>query len=325
MTKAKEMISRLTQKSVEAFLLALEIYNKPTIKYRAEGFSFFICNAWELMLKAHLLKQNISIYYKDNQERSLALSDVIKKIYTDPNTGKRRNLEQIISLRNTSTHLINEDYEAKYVPLFQACVLNYVNEMKKFHNIDITKQLSGNFLVLSFNYEPLTNEQIKLKYTPLVAKKLIEHSNEIEVLSKEIKNDTFIMDIRQNLYITKKKNEADFLVSIEKSSDIKLAKVKELKDPSDTHKYSFENVITAVNSRLKKNKVKLGYEKGFNKFVLNLVIAFYDIKNNKKYAYKHTIGNQEHYTYSEQLVDFVVDEISKQPEKFVESLQKEKR
>ena len=36
------MIDRMIEKSIEAFILALEVYNKPTIKYRIEGFSFFI-------------------------------------------------------------------------------------------------------------------------------------------------------------------------------------------------------------------------------------------------------------------------------------------
>lgn len=49
---------KLFDKSVEAFLLAVETYNKPTIKYRVEAFAIFICNAWELLLKAHLLQTN---------------------------------------------------------------------------------------------------------------------------------------------------------------------------------------------------------------------------------------------------------------------------
>lgn len=59
---------RLVDKSVEAFIMGIEIYNKPTIKYRIEGFSFFICNAWELMLKAELLNRDESIYFKDMPE-----------------------------------------------------------------------------------------------------------------------------------------------------------------------------------------------------------------------------------------------------------------
>ena len=48
---------RLVDKSIEVFLLAIEIYNKPTIKYRVEGFALFVVNAWELMLKAHLINK----------------------------------------------------------------------------------------------------------------------------------------------------------------------------------------------------------------------------------------------------------------------------
>ena len=56
MDNTTDFVSKLLSKSQEAFLLAIEIYNKPSIRYRVEGFSFFICNAWELMLKARLIK-----------------------------------------------------------------------------------------------------------------------------------------------------------------------------------------------------------------------------------------------------------------------------
>lgn len=48
---------RLIDKAKEAFVMSIEIYNKPSIRYRLEGFSFFICNAWELMLKAYMIKK----------------------------------------------------------------------------------------------------------------------------------------------------------------------------------------------------------------------------------------------------------------------------
>lgn len=35
-----EIKQNLVDKSVEAFIMGLEIYNKPTIKYRIEWFSF---------------------------------------------------------------------------------------------------------------------------------------------------------------------------------------------------------------------------------------------------------------------------------------------
>ena len=236
----------------------------------------------------------------------------------------RLNLEKIIELRNISTHYITEDYEIKYAPLFQACVLNFVNEIQRFHNVDITRYIAQNFLTISARYEPLSNEEIRIKYSPEIAEKLIKHSNEIDVLSAEYNSDKFAINIRQNLYITKKKHEADFVVGIDSHTDTRVSIVKDLKDPSDTHKYSYKNVITAVQERLKKKNVKLGYSSGFTQYVLNLIMDFYNIKQNPTYAYEHVIGNQHSFTYSQQFVDFIVAEIEKNPQKFVESLKKSK-
>ena len=110
---------QLIDKSKEAFVLAIEIYNKPSIKYRLEGFSFFICNAWELMLKAHIINKHgdESIYYKDKPNRTISLDQCVKLIFTNEKSPLRRNLEKIIELRNTSTHFITEEYEAVYVSL----------------------------------------------------------------------------------------------------------------------------------------------------------------------------------------------------------------
>ena len=101
---------------------------KPTIKYRVEGFIFFICNAWELMLKAHMINKfgDNSIYYKDNPKRTITLESCIQKIFTNEKSPLHCNLLKIIELRNTSTHFITEEYEMIYIPLFLACVLNFV-------------------------------------------------------------------------------------------------------------------------------------------------------------------------------------------------------
>lgn len=317
-----EIKQKLVDKSIEAFIMGLEIYNKPTIKYRIEGFSFFICNAWELMLKAELLNRNENIYYSDKPGRTLSLEPTIKKIYSDKNTRVRLNLEKIIELRNISTHFITEDYEAKYAPLFQACVLNFVNEICRFHNVDITKFIAQNFLTITANYEPLSNEQIRLKYPPEIAERFIQQSNQIDVLTQEYDSDKFAIPIKQNLYITKKKDEADFVIAMASESPNKVAIVKELKDPANTHKYAFNNVIAVVNNRLSKSNIKLGYKNGFNSYVLNLFIEFYDIKSDNKYSYKHSLGNSTSYTYSERLIDFIINEIKKNPDGFVESLKK---
>ena len=80
----EKYINALLNKSEEAYLMAIEIINKPTINYRTEGFCFFICNAWELLLKAYLINKSkdISIInYKDDSSRTIGLDECVKNIY----------------------------------------------------------------------------------------------------------------------------------------------------------------------------------------------------------------------------------------------------
>ena len=101
---------KLLNKSKECFVMAIEIYNKPTIHYRVEGFSFFICNAWELMLKAYLIKVfgEDSIYYKDKSRKN----NFFRKLYYQKSsqttkTPLRRNLEKVIELKKYKHTLYN--------------------------------------------------------------------------------------------------------------------------------------------------------------------------------------------------------------------------
>lgn len=72
-------------KSEEAYLMLIEIINEPTINYRTEGFCFFICNVWELLLKAYLINKvkdiNV-INYKDDTNKIIGLDECVEKVFT---------------------------------------------------------------------------------------------------------------------------------------------------------------------------------------------------------------------------------------------------
>src|ERR1700730_18002813 len=50
--------ANLVEKATHAAVAAIEIYNKPGFRYREETFSILMLNAWELLLKARILKEN---------------------------------------------------------------------------------------------------------------------------------------------------------------------------------------------------------------------------------------------------------------------------
>ena len=322
---SSRVVERLIEKACEAFILSIELYNRPSIKYRVEGFSFFICNAWELMLKAKIVKERgiESIYYKDNPNRTLALDQCIGMVFTNDKDPLRRNLEDIIRLRNTSTHFIVEEHEQIYVGLFQSCVSNFDDKMFEYHGVRTSDKIPPHFLTLSMTPNPATPEAIRAKYTPDIAEKFLFDENEIAQEQLLQANQKYSTVMITELAIVKDKRKADFLVAHDSSADKSIRIAKIIQDPSNTHPLSVSKVLEHVNKRLAKGGVSLmagGEPKSFTTNDWKLFMRFYDFKSQQKYAYKHIVGKTESYTYSMATVDFILSVISDSPDTIIDDL-----
>ena len=315
---------RLIEKSKEAFVMAIEIYNKPSIKYRLEGFSFFICNAWELMLKAHMISKfgEESIYYPDKPNRTISLEKCVQKIFTNANAPLRKNLEKVIELRNTSTHFITEEYEAVYVSLLQACVFNFVDKMIEFHNVDMTQIIPENFITLSVRLKSLDETEIRGKYTKQVAEKIIAIQENLEPMVEE-NNSAFAIKVEHYHYQTKKRSEATEFYHIDKDAKEPARIIKELKNPNDTHKYNAKACIKEINKRLEKDGLTLFYGGNaipFNMYHFGMFTSYFGIKDNERLCFAYQISKQPQYSYSQQAVDFIYEEIKKAPDTILDDL-----
>lgn len=321
---------RLLEKASESFVLAIEIYNRPSIKYRVEGFSFFVCNAWELMLKAKLIQDQglSSIYYKDNPDRTITLELCVARVFTNAKDPLRRNLEGIIKLRNTSTHFIVEEYEQIYVGLFQSCVTNFDDKMFEFHGRRMGDVIPPHFLTLSMTADPATPEKIRAKYSPDVAEKFLFDEAEIEQEIAIQANQRYYSVMVTELAVVKNPKNADFTVAYDADSDKAIRTAKVFQDPSRTHPFSAGKIVDQVNNHLKKKGIVLkhkGEPKTFTTADRDLFIKFYDMKNKPEFSYRHEIGQSAHshqYTYSTKAIDFIVQTISEKPDGIIEELKK---
>lgn len=324
------LVEKLLEKSQEAFIMGIEIYNKPTIKYRVEGFAFFICNAWELLLKAYLIKTkgSQSIYFTDKQSRTISIEQSIKKIFTNDKDPLRINLEQIVSLRNTCTHFITEEYEVIYAPLFQSCVMNYSNKLLEFFNIDITEKIAQNFLTLSMKLDEFEPKKIKARYPKEIAERILLSYNKInEVISNNNNNDKLAIIIEHDFIITKNHKTANASFAITQNAKQAAFILKQPQDMHQVYPLSTGDVIKHVNSSIKKEKIKFksyspkdGKETIFNKYHFGLFSSFYQLKSNKEYCYQYREGKIQRRTYHQKTVKFIIDEIKKDPENIVRKL-----
>lgn len=317
-----DISEKLVGKSKEAFVMAIEIYNKPSIKYRVEGFAFFICNAWELMLKAYMIKKHgdDSIYHRNNKEKTITLGDCIQKIFTSEISPIRLNLSKIIELRNRSTHFVVEEYEMVYIPLFQACIFNFVEKMQDFHNVDMTEIIPHNFLTLTVTMKALDETVIRAKYPEELANKIINTNNQLEPLIAT-NNQSFAIKVEHLHYITKDKNAATSFVKVDNSATDTVKIIKELKDPNNTHKFTMKTAIKEIDRRLASKNINFK----MNQYIFNLFNRVYRIKDNPVYCYIHTQYAQPSYTYSMQAVELIVGEIQKDPMNIVNHLKNAKK
>lgn len=318
-------IQRLLDKSQEAFILAIELFNRPTIQYRVEGCAFFLCNAWELMLKAHMIKKfgYSSIFYPNNN-RTLALEDCLKKVMTNDKDPVRKNIESIITLRNISTHFVVAEYEITYGPIFQANIRNFDDRLRVYHNVEISDKISNNYLILSVNRTDLDGQTIRAKYTPDVAERLLQAQADVDVNKGSDGNMKYAAYYRTD-FVLSKKDGIPITIDNTSSTAVRISKMVE---PKDRYSYRKSDVLKQVNHLLKKQGIRFTYKDNkdatFNKYHFDLFNTCYDIKSDSRYAYDRSTSNESRpaYLYSEAVINLIVDEIKKDPEHIIEKIKK---
>lgn len=222
----------------------------------------------------------------------------------------------MVELRNTSTHFITEEYEAVYIPLLQACVFNFVDKMKEFHNVDMTEVIPENFITLSVRLRSLDETEIRAKYTKQIAEKLIATQQQLDPLIEE-HNSNFAIRVEYYYYNTRNRSEATEFYHIEKGAKEGVRVIKEVKNPNDTHKYNAKACIKEINKRIDKAGITLTYNCKpilFNQYHFQLFTSYFGLKENEKMCFVYQVSTQPQYSYSQQAIDFIFDEIKKAPD-----------
>ena len=318
---------RLLRKSQEAFLLAIELYNRPSIRYHAEGCAFFLCNAWELMLKAYIIRRDgeEAVYYKDNPGRTLSLNNCLSRVFTNENDPLRINLEKIIDLRNTSTHFVTDEYELFYGPLLQVCVKNFDDKLREFHGKEISDIIPESYLVLSVKRDLIDPEKVRTKYSPEVAEKLLTMNNSVAFGAGDDGSPRYSGLYETSFVVTKNPKKADLAVHISKNDGPGIAIIKEVQKAQDKYPYTTSLAIEEIRRRLGKAGVELkvgGDVKQFNTFHWGIFVRFYGFKGEPRFAYDRSLKTEKQtsYIYSQQAIDLVVDEVTRDSEHVIDTM-----
>lgn len=129
-------VKSLLEKSREAALLAVEVYNKPNTAFRTGGYIVLMNIAWTSLFHAIFERRGIPYYYKENKRRykkvdgerkAWELKECIRQYYKDKNPPERKNLEFFIKLRNKIEHRFLPQLDIDIFGECQAMLINYEN------------------------------------------------------------------------------------------------------------------------------------------------------------------------------------------------------
>lgn len=327
----------LKNKSIESFLLSIEIFNKPTINYRLEGCVFFLCNAWELMLKAKLLKENISIYYP-NSGRTLSLNDAAAKIMTNKKDPVRVNLNIITTLRNTATHDIIPEFEIVYMPFLTFCVKSYADKMYDYLGVNISKYIKTDFLSLFTNNRTINESEILSSYGENIKNIFDSKISSIKEVIDENPDMSIGYNVVINLARINNKSKADFTFYASKNpKDTNVKYIDRYLDPNETHSLTYHMVINEVDKTIKRenipftpirNPVKSKRNPNPNIFTnacFDTLNKEFDFKGDSEFCRQIKNGNSMIYKYSEALVTKIITLILEDKDIIIKLREKQKK
>lgn len=123
------------EKSRDCALLAVEVYNKPAIKFKSGGYISLMVIAWTSLFHAIFFKRKIKPFYKKENGRYERIGDDYKywelkhclKEYYKSDTGNpvRKNLEFFIEIRNRIEHRSFPEIDSDIFGECQSMLFNF--------------------------------------------------------------------------------------------------------------------------------------------------------------------------------------------------------
>ncbi len=123
------------EKALDSALLAVEVYNKPAIKFKSGGFVALMVIAWTALFHAYFFKEKIKPYKKlvngrfdkrDGDYVYWEISECIKRYFKNNTTNPtRKNIEFFIPLRNKIEHKSLPAIDSDIFGECQALLLNF--------------------------------------------------------------------------------------------------------------------------------------------------------------------------------------------------------
>ncbi len=326
--KSKSKLAKaLLRKSKDNMLLALELYNRPSLENKIDGFVMLFCAAWEQLLKAMIIenKGEKTIFRKTGKKgikETISLRECLDLVFVTSDNIKE-NILKITDLRDKAIHLLMPEIQAVASRLFQSGVFNYSSKFEEFSEVPFinTSNTGMISLVGEFSTPPLS--MLKSVYGN-AADDIIKLAENLTKSIEDSNDIAYAIPLNVTLHFAKKGEEGTQIV-LTKAEDgmagLKDALVIEKSvDAERTHPYKQGTAIDEISKRLKDKydenflKEHLPSRKNdisyFNPNCFQSMIHKLSWKNSNN-KYHHFLSTANTHLYSEAAITTIIDKIVK--------------
>ncbi len=291
-----------------AMMAAIEVYNKPMFQYRDECTVILLLNAWELLLKAILVKHGKPIYYPENlnqSSRTLAWKDAFARAKVHfPNTvaslPTQLNLDLLGSYRDKAIHLYNEtDIALVLYSLSQTSIVNFRDVLHGLFDIDIADQMNWRLLPLGIR-PPIDAvsfmQEASIDGASETSQFLAELSRATEELRKANEDTGRLLTVfNVKVESVKKIGDADVTVAVDNDpTQDHVRTVVRRQDPNQSHPLRQKEVLETIPTL---------HDIHFTSYTFQAIVWKYSLRENAQYCWMANEGVLTR--YSQDIITFI--------------------
>ena len=303
---AKTLVAR----SADNMMLALETFNRPSLRNRLDAFAMLFCTAWEQMLKAEIIeREGESVVFratKPNRRReTIGLEECLCRLVPDTADLVRRNIERIAEIRHQATHFVVPEIQAPFAYLFQAGVVNYAKRYREFTGAPFLARTNIGLLAVAGQGERVDAAALAHLYGDQLGAEIAKYATTLEEEIDALGDERFAVRVEIRMKFANNKESADVTLVNAAEAPVNATVLEKPTDPERTHPHRTQQLIERVRQTLPGG--------AFSSRDLQAVIAREGWKKSDN-RFRRLQRNPDTPKYSDAAVDEVLRLISNMPD-----------
>jgi len=245
----------LITRSRDNIVLALEVYNRPTLINRLDAFAMLFTTAWEQLLKAELIEKHSEAHVfrpqKPGRRReSIGLDECLRQVFTRARDPVRLNIERIAELRHSATHLVMPELQPSFARLFQAGVLNFSRRFREKTGMTVVPRQNVGLLILAASEDQIEAAPLHKLYGDEIAGELLEFAKTVDDEAANINDARFAIPVEYTLLFATKGEAPDVSLVRATEAPVKAVIFEKFVDPERDYPLRTRELEQLVSRKL---------------------------------------------------------------------------